>query len=62
MHGWVRDSEESVVSLLADADDEMLLELADDAADPDEKKWMARQAKQKKAQKLYRRAARRWSM
>ena len=60
MYNWVRSSEESVATMLMeDADHEMLLESADDdAADPDEKKWLARQARQKKAQKLYRYAAR----
>ena len=59
MHSWDGCSGESAATPMPSLDGElaMLVDSAEEAAaDPDEKRWFARQARQKKAQKLYRRA------
>ena len=56
---WDGYSGENVVDPMASLDGElaMLVDAADEAVgDPDEKRWFARQTRQKQAQKLYRRA------
>ena len=60
---WDGCSGESVDQPMAPPADElaMLMDFEDDAVgDPDEKRWFARQTRQKKAQKLYRHAITQW--